>query len=451
MRVLFLLHQFLPRHVTGTEQYARSLARELRRRGHDTRVFAYEPLIQHAAPGRFWFEQDEVVDGIPVRRASVHPLASPNPVLLDYENPLAVRLLRRYLDVERFDLAHVFHPRNVGAGALDEFCAVGLPFVVSLMDFWFLCPNNLLLRRDGSLCQGPPEGGLGCVGCLDPELGAFVQETGVRSALAVLGRQSPGLVGFSGERMPRALALLLRKERLFSALGRADAVLSPSRFVQATFAAAGFDHRRIQHVPYGIDRSRFGDHARQPRPEGQRLRLGYIGSITPHKGLHTLIPVLRRLRDPRWTLLVHGSLDTHPEYAAQVRALAGKDRRIRFRGAFGSDRLGEVLASLDAVVVPSLWYENTPFTILEALAFGLPVLASDLGGISEIVVHGSNGLLFRPGDPASMGDALARLQREPRALPVADARVQPRTLGENVDELESIYRSVLTARAARSA
>ena len=71
MKVLYVLHQYLPRHVTGTEQYVRSLARQMQVRGHEVAIFAYEPLIQFEAPGREWFEQDEMVEGVPVSHLSL--------------------------------------------------------------------------------------------------------------------------------------------------------------------------------------------------------------------------------------------------------------------------------------------------------------------------------------------------------------------------------------------
>lgn len=452
MRVLFLLHQFLPRHVTGTEQFARSLALDLRRRGHDVRVFAYEPLIQFAAPGRLWFEDDGEVDGIPIHRISVHPLASPNPVLIEHDNPLAVRLFERWLDGgERFDLVHVFHPRYLGCGGLDALVRRQLPFVVHLMDFYYLCANYMLLRR-GDNCDGPPEGGLGCVGCIDPELGGLLARTDTREHLRrLVDAGADGVVGLGSPPIDRAHALVARPRRLLAALGRASAVLAPSRFLQAMYERNGYAGPPIRHVPYGVDPGRF-EVAAAPRPEASppaELRLGYVGSITPHKGLHTVLPVLRQLDGARgWRLDVHGDLATHPEYGERVRELAGDDDRIRFHGAFASARLGEVLATLDALVVPSLWYENTPFVVLEALWFGLPVIATDLGGIAEVVEHGRNGLLFRPGDDDGLAGAVRRLLDDPAlAARLGADPGKPRTLAACVDELLAIYAEVTAAAA----
>jgi len=450
MRVLFLLHQFLPRHVTGTEQYARSLALALRERGHDVRVFTYEPLIQFAAPGRLWFTADEVVEGIPVHRVSVHPLASPNPVLIDIDNPTAVQLFERYLDGESFDLVHVFHPRYLGCGGLEALARRRLPFVVNLMDFYYICPNYMLLRRDGSLCEGPPRQGLGCIGCIDPDLGELVRSGGLEDELLAVAKAGTGaMVGLGSRPLLRAHTLVVRRARLLRALGAAAAVLAPSRFLAGLYERNGLEPGRALHVPYGVDPRRFATAAAKAATEAggegdptRPLRLGYVGSITPHKGLHTVLPVLRELRG-RFRFAIHGSLKTHVEYAAEVRRLAGHDRRIRFCGPFASDRLGSVLARLDVLLVPSLWYENTPFVILEAVWAGVPVIAPDLGGIAEVVRDGENGLLYPPGDRDALRAVFERVIGDPSVLAGLRQGPKPRSLADNVEQLLGIYGQVL--------
>ena len=84
------------------------------------------------------------------------------------------------------------------------------------------------------------------------------------------------------------------------------------------------------------------------------------------------------------TLDVHGSPNVEPSYAASLKAAAGTDARIRFRGPFAEGEQARVLAELDVLVVPSIWWENSPLVVLEALAAGLPVIASRTGGINRI-------------------------------------------------------------------
>jgi glycosyltransferase involved in cell wall biosynthesis len=102
------------------------------------------------------------------------------------------------------------------------------------------------------------------------------------------------------------------------------------------------------------------------------------------------------------------------------------------------------------LVVPSLWYENSPNVILEAFAHGTPVIASNHGGLSELVQDGRNGLLFPPGDAASLGRQLQQLLDEPDLLPRLRLGIPPvRSMAEELDALEELYRSVLSRRQGR--
>jgi glycosyltransferase involved in cell wall biosynthesis len=445
VKVLLVVHQFLPRHITGTEQYVRAIARGLRSEGVDARVFAYEPLVQFDSPDRLFVERDEEVDGIPVRRVGVHHRLSPNPELRDYENPLAGRLLARCLDETAFDVVHVFHPRNLGTAAIEEPRRRGLPLVVHLMDFWWICPNYLLWRRDGSLCDGPPEGGMGCIGCLDPRLEAALLERSVGPELKGLG----SLPTPAGNQRPsvvrQAKALLGREQHLMGLLATADRVIAPSRFIAGLYRQHGLPGDKVVHLPYGLDPERFrAMPERKPVPGRPRLDVGYVGSISRHKGVQVLLDALQHVDSQELRVHLHGSRDSQPGWSeALVDGI--RDPRVIFHGAFAPGELGAVLAGLDVLVAPSLWYENTPFSVLEAMYAGVPVIASDRGGIAEVVQDGAGGWLFPAGDAARLGTMLAALCADPS--PLANLSLpRPPTLSDNIAELRALYEALVQGR-----
>ena len=439
MRVLFVVHQFLPRHHTGTEQYVRSLARGLRSRGHQVSIFTLEPVLPLVAPGKTWAEKDEKVDGIPVRVAGLHIAAQPNHELADYQNPVAVRLFRRYLDKKKFDLVHVFHLRYLGVGALNELRVLGIPVVVNLMDFWALCPRYTLLRSDGVLCDGPPDNGLGCIGCINPNLGKLVANLELADALTDIFEFDAKLPDFTGTPARLAKAFVGRREVIFDSLQSAAAVVAPSRFLRQMFEKNGVPKGVLRHIPYGVDPSRLGGHKKKWKDMGEVLNIGYVGSITQHKGLHVLIPALRAIKGDHWKLHVHGNLDTHPAYSEEVLDLADQDPRIVFHGAFKPKDLGKTLQTLDLLVVPSIWYENTPFSVLEGQMMGLPILASNLGGISELVIHRKNGFLFKAASQRSLTIQLKKILADPNQLKSLELRQQVRTLEQNTDDFVELY------------
>ncbi len=438
MKVLLIVHQYLPRHITGTEQYVRALALGLRQRGVDARVLAYEPLIQFDSPDRLFLERDEVLEGVPVRRIGLHHRLSPNPELRDYENPFAGRLLARYLDQVDFDVVHLFHPRNIGTGAIEEPRLRGLPLVVHLMDFWWVCPNYLLLRRNGDLCDGPPEGGAGCIPCIDPRLDSTLAEKRVDGLVRAVAEQPTPAGNHRASIVRQAHALLGRKEHLLALLAEADRVIAPSQFLAGIYRAHGLPAARLVHLAYGLDPNRFVDMpVRKAMPGRPRLDVGYVGSISRHKGVHVLLEALRHLDGVDLHVHLHGSRDSQPGYSeALVDGIA--DPRVTFHGTFQPAELGGVLAALDVLVVPSLWYENTPFSVLEAMHVGLPVLASNLGGIVEAVVEGESGMLFEPGNSRQLATLLRNLTEHPERLAALRPK-RPPTIAANVARLIELY------------
>ena len=140
------------------------------------------------------------------------------------------------------------------------------------------------------------------------------------------------------------------------------------------------------------------------------------------------------------TLSIHGSEKGYESYAAGLRALAGDDRRVSFPGSFSREELGNVLAELDVLVVPSRWYENAPGVIFEAFAAGMPVIATDLGGMSEFVKPGKNGLLFALEDAEDLAGQLRTLIEDRSFLGRLRAGIEPvKTVGEYAGELIELY------------
>jgi glycosyltransferase involved in cell wall biosynthesis len=134
--------------------------------------------------------------------------------------------------------------------------------------------------------------------------------------------------------------------------------------------------------------------------------------------------------------MIYGDPEAFPEYAARLRRIAANDPRIRFCGAFPNEKISDIFSTLDVLVVPSIWYENTPLVIYSAQACRCPVIASNLG-VCGGGVHEENGLLFEPGNPADLARAApARGDRALRELGSGqDNRSRSRhTFNQNVYE-----------------
>jgi glycosyltransferase involved in cell wall biosynthesis len=183
--------------------------------------------------------------------------------------------------------------------------------------------------------------------------------------------------------------------------GKVDRFLAPSRFLRDRFVEFGIREERIDLAPYGFDTSYYSF---PPRPPDGRVRFGYLGTWIPPKGLHVLIEAFNGIADERASLHIFGHAvpyEEHEDYEARLRD-AVRSPRIHLEGRYDNRGVGRILAGLDVLVVPSIWYENAPLTIQEAFLAGVPVITSDLGGMRELVRDGENGLTFRARDAADL-------------------------------------------------
>lgn len=452
MRITFVAHQFPPKYFTGTEQYAHAVGRELQRRGHDVDVFCLDPAFGEATGP--WRESRELVDGLPVRRINFWMMLGRDWSRMEYRHPLMAETFGEHLRERDPDVVHSFHLRHVGADLVDRVVEQRRGLVLSLMDFWFVCPRVILMKSDGSACDGPPDGGRGCVPCHAPELAEQLRRSEVGDEILELlsrGDAEGGGGGHTGtgahDRSAAGLAarvapLIERQRYLLQRLRQADALVAPTAFLRDVFVRNGAPGERMRHLPYGVDTGDLGERVRALRRDDRPLTFGFFGTYAPHKGPHVLLDAMAKVDGPCRAVL-RGRASDFPDYSAPLTQQAARDPRIDLRGPFDRDGLAEALAEVDVLVVPSTWHENAPFVVLEARAAGLPVLASRFGGLTEVVDDEVDGELFAPADADDLARRMQRLLDEPDRLARYRAAVRPpKDLARAVDEFEALYAEV---------
>ena len=439
MRVLYVVHQFYPQFVSGTEQYVLALARAGRARGDDVRVFTVDPDFRNVDSPRETARYDYL--GVPVVRYRFEKAAVRNHVLTDYHNPEVGPAFTGFLDEFRPEAVHVFHLRWIGIDRIAEIQERGIPWVQHLMDFWYLCPIFLLLRPDGQICDGPFDQGLSCFDCTHQGIAQWAREDWAREQNAP--RYAKGEQPEHDEAgVAAGLAMMRRPQILAESLQRADLVLSPSSTVRDVLAAAGTSSERLELCGYGIDREVLHD---VPPPPADRVVIGYVGTLAPHKGVDVLVDAFRELEQDDLRLRIHGRFGDFPEFDEELKKAAREDPRIEFAGVFERNELSSVLGGLHMLVVPSRWRENTPFVCLEGRAAGLPIIASDLPGMSEAVPEG-RGRLFRTGDASACREAL---QAEITATRARGGRLEPDASIPSIVEQYEDFRRRYQALSAR--
>jgi glycosyltransferase involved in cell wall biosynthesis len=203
------------------------------------------------------------------------------------------------------------------------------------------------------------------------------------------------------------------------AVDAVEQIVTVSRAIRAACESVGWPRRPVEVVPNGADTAVF--HPRDAR--AARVRLGvpedgavisYVGKLVPRKGVDTLIEALGILRErpggAPW-LVAAGVGEMQPALEKRAREL-GVDDRVRFLGKLGREDVAWAMAAGDLFVLPSL-SEGLPTVVCEAMACGLPTVATAVDGTPEIVDHGETGLLVPPRDARALADAMARLLDDP--------------------------------------
>lgn len=441
MKILLVSHLFLPDYFSGTEILTLHTAQELKARGHEVQVLTGFPATTTMADSERFDHYD--YDGIPVTRFKhAHsPMGDQNNVAeQEYNNLLMADHFRVLIDQFQPAVVHFFHLMRISASVIDVCLQRGIPTVLTPTDFWFVCPMSQLRLPDGSMCAGPDPIGANCVrhlaGQMAPGVAAsllnLLPDVALYGVVQVASR-SP-FKHFGPARLVSALSC--RKNFLQERLNRIDRVLVPTRFMQQTLQQHGLDPAHVRYCSYGIRLPNLC--AREPRMQGP-LRLGVIG-VGEHKGAHVLIEAVRQLADIDLVVKIYGRASDFPDYVAKLNALASGDPRIEFCGSFPNEQIGSILSQLDVLVVPSLWFENAPLVIYSAQAAGLPVLASDVAGVAELITHDDNGCLFPAGDVDRLAEIITTLARDRAQLARLSERARmPKTIAAYADELLAVY------------
>lgn len=444
MKILLVSSFFPPTHTAGTETRTLSYALELQRLRHEVQMVCAGKWNEGA---HYWNGYvDEIYRQIPVRRIHLNWALAPDPNRFLYCNSIVERDMGRWLEQWKPDLVHITSCYTLSASVIQAAKDRQVPVVLTLTDYWFICPRVNLLRGDRSLCDGRRTS-WDCIKCMLWDARAYrwprliMPEEAVACVLKWVSKH-PSLSRLRGLR-GMVLDMEHRKTYLDNMLNLADCVTAPSNYLRAVFTNCGVSVP-IKVVYSGHDLAWRGD-LPQKKPSSM-IRFGYVGQIIFIKGLHILLSafVFDSLQD-RASLSIFGDPNKSPTYAHRLQTqVAGEEETVRFHGAFCHQSLGQVLSEIDILVVPSLWHENNPRVIQEAFASRTPVIASNVGGISEFVRHEVNGLLFERGNVEDLARHLRRVISEPGLLARLEAGIpRVKRIEEEVAELVSIYRALI--------
>lgn len=438
MRILQVVHGYPPRYNAGSEVYTQTLCRSLAAR-HELMVFsrfedaflpAYAEVKEHDIVG---------IGGMPIPLRLIN-LAN----FRDrYRHPAVDAAFVRCLEGFVPDIVHVQHLNHLSTSVVLEAARAGIPVVFTLHDFWPMCPRGQFIQffpPDAQtvlpLCDGQEDHKC-AVRCYARYFSGAPEEEAAD-------------IRFHADWVRR------RMNHLRQVCNAVDQFIAPSRQLRQRFVEEfHLPAERVALLDYGFDLKRLSGRKRD-RQRDEEFVFGYIGTHVAAKGIHQVLEAFVRMGRPA-RLRIWGR--PNAESTPSLRTLcdgfpATVRRRISWEGEYRNEQIvPEVFNHVDAIVVPSIWLENSPLVIHEAQQARVPVVTADAGGMAEFVRHEENGLLFRHRDPASLAVQMARCVENPEWI----ARLGLRgylhneygdvpSIEDHCEEIERLYRECLRGK-----
>jgi glycosyltransferase involved in cell wall biosynthesis len=392
----------------GDCTYMFNLSKLLEERGHEVVPFAMRHPQNLPSPYERHFTPE--ID-FPALLAEFSPRAAWTVLTHSIHNREARRNIAVLIDEVKPDIAH-FHNihSHLTTSIIGPLYRRGIPIVWTLHDYRLICPNTTFLSH-GEICER----------CLPSRFYEVLLHRCKKESLTA------SLVAM----------LAIYYERLNRAPRRVQHFITPSGFLKGKLIEGGFDPGRITPIPNFVDLDAYA-------PGEEKHYFLYFGRLSHEKGVDTLIQAVAALDRGELWIVGEGPA------GEDLRSLAAElgTERIRFKGYRRGDELKRILSGAQFIVLPSRWYENLPFSIMEAFACSRPVVASDVGGIPEMVEDGVNGYLFPLRDVDALVGRLGAMLDDPARRREMGRRAREKAerlynREEHYRRIEEIYRRVL--------
>lgn len=434
MKILQVVHGFPPKAIGGTENYTYWLSEELSKK-HSVRVFY--PVFK----GRRHFLSSFEMNGF-----KCYELNMPNTLLerirrniileATYLNRAVEEDFRKILDRENPDIVHFQHLVSLSASLIEIVAKKGIPSVLTLHDFWLICPRIQLLTYEYRICENW-NGAQSCFECWNKGQVELITDYLAEFTIPNFFRRAwkSALMMLNGKKKFEK-----RKEYMKSLLLKVNKIVAPSEFTRQVFIKYGVPSNKIIRLINGYDLSVFKGFRKKNRKK-KKLIFGFVGGIYRHKGVDVLVEAFNRVIEKNVELRIYGNFDPNSSYYKGLKAKV-KNTNIRFMGSF--EDVKEPYSKIDILIFPSIWYENCPLVLQEASITRTPVIASNVGAIPEFVHDGENGLLFEMGNANDLYEKINLLINHHELIEYFRRNALPvKTIKEHANELETIYEELV--------
>ena len=407
LKILVVIHGFPPYYMAGSEVYTFNKCIELSKK-HEVMVFTrIEDEFQ-----RPYFITESIENGIKIIR--VNKPGKDYTFRSKYQDIKMAEIFKKYLKKLQPDIVHINHLSHLTTLIVDIIKKLEIPVIFTLHDFWMMCVRGQLIRDDHSLCTGP-----NIEKCTECNMKYFTSEM---------------QANYEIQRWLNTLWKINKKVDLF---------IAPSKFLRNIYIKYGIPEEKIIYMDYGFNKDLINGIEDVP---SEKIRFGFLGRIISVKGISFLIDAFNEVDHSKAELNIYGKLPRSSIYLKK----RCENSAIHFKRGYNYKNISKVLSNIDILVVPSIWYENSPLVIHEAFVANKPVITSNLGGMSELVKHEKNGLLFEHGNVVDLREKLNIFIENPNLIEKYSQKTYVRSIQEDVADIENLYFKLIKIEDVRS-
>ena len=400
MRVLLAVHQFFPEYYFGSERFVLNLCHQLQRIGHTVAVLTYSDTPR--------YEYQDV----PVITVS-HKVAPPDERFTIFDSEIEA-LTDRVIEDYRPDVVHVCHPMRIGS-VIRSAKQHNIPIILTLTDFWLICPKGIATKKNGGLCLPIMDGSQ----CIKDCYGH------------------------------------LWKDRLIKRFNDTKEVFKSARFITSATNSVKYIFESTGLVD-NVTLIRFGEDYSNVTPNKKvytktsNIIIGYMSALLPHKGAHILIDAFNKSHSKNVTLKIYGyDYDPYKNYQKQLSNKVKNDQKVIFCGLYNYEDMSTIFGKIDVLAIPSVWWENSPLVMVSALAHKVPVIASNVKGMTELIERSYGGFTFNVGKVNELSNIIHTISNDPTILnELKTFLIPPASIEDQTRYYINLYQSAYENKSA---
>ena len=393
MRILKVIHGFPPDYMAGSEVYSYHLVKELINQNIETFVFT---RVENEFDDNYktYREKHENIDILRVNKPKKDYLYEDK-----FYDKSIDKIFEDYLIEVKPNIVHIGHLSHLSTNIISVIKEHNIPIVYTIHDFWLYCVKGQMINQKGEICSNPSISN--CLACSN----YVVDEEKVKESF---------------RHMKKMIDLI-------------DIFISPSHTLRDFFIEQGIDSDRVKYLKYGFNNKKIIYNKKKFTIES-KINFGFMGRVIPTKGIKVLVDTFKEL--PSQKLSIYGGIGVQKRFL--------ETENIIFKGGYDNNTINDVLNDIDVLIVPSTWYENAPLVIQEAFLAGVPVITSNIGGMSELVEDRINGFTFEVGDSKALKRLIEKISNNPILLNhLKSSRDSVVDIEDDVKEIVEIYKRLV--------